>query len=148
MLGQRIRDPEGIEGEERACEGLGLLEVSTVMAPAKTLAQVRGRCLIEGAPFTGYEMHLGGTTGPDALRPVLEMADGRRDGAMSANQSIRGVYVHGLFNDDRQRAAWLRWIGAEASDLAYEQGVEDTLDALAAHLERHIDCDRILSLAR
>jgi adenosylcobyric acid synthase len=82
------------------------------------------------------------------MRPVLEMADGRRDGAMSANQNIRGVYVHGLFNDDRQRAAWLRWIGAEASDLAYEQGVEDTLDALAAHLERHIDCDRILSLAR
>ncbi len=148
MLGQRIEDPEGIEGEERACEGLGLLEVSTVMAPAKTLAQVTGRCLIEGAPFTGYEMHLGVTSGPDALRPVLEMADGRRDGAMSANQTIRGVYVHGLFNDDRQRAAWLRWIGAQGSDLAYEQGVEDTLDALAAHLEKHIDCDRILSLAR
>ena len=148
MLGQRIEDPEGIEGDQRACEGLGLLEVSTVMAPAKTLAQVSGRCLIEGAPFSGYEMHLGVTTGPDALRPVLQMADGRRDGAMSANQTIRGVYVHGLFNDDRQRAAWLRWIGAEASDLAYEQGVEDTLDALAAHLERHIDCDRILSLAR
>ena len=148
MLGQRIRDPEGIEGEDRACEGLGLLEVSTVMAPAKTLAQVTGRCLIEGAPFSGYEMHLGVTTGPDALRPVLEMADGRRDGAMSAKQNVRGVYVHGLFNDDRQRAAWLRWMGAEASDLAYEQGVEDTLDALAAHLEKHIDCDRILSLAR
>jgi adenosylcobyric acid synthase len=148
MLGQCIRDPEGVEGEERACEGLGLLDVSTVMAPAKTLAQVSGRCLIEGAPFSGYEMHLGVTAGPDALRPVLEMADGRRDGAMSANQNVRGVYVHGLFNDDRQRAAWLRWIGSEASDLAYEQGVEDTLNALAAHLERHIDCDRILSLAR
>ena len=148
MLGQRIGDPEGIEGEERDCEGLGLLDVSTVMAPAKTLAQVSGRCLIEGAPFSGYEMHLGVTTGPDALRPVLEMADGRRDGAMSANQTIRGVYVHGLFNDDRQRAAWLRWMGAQASDIAYEQGVEDTLNALAAHLERHIDCDRIFSLAR
>ena len=148
MLGQRIEDPEGIEGEQRACEGLGLLEVSTIMSTAKTLAQVAGRCLIEGAPFTGYEMHLGVTTGPDALRPMLEMADGRRDGAMAANQRVRGVYVHGLFNDDRQRAAWLRWIGAEASDLAYEQGVEDTLDALAAHLEQHIDCDRILSLAR
>ena len=148
MLGQRIEDPLGIEGEQRACEGLGLLDVSTVMAPAKTLAQVAGRCLIEGAPFTGYEMHLGVTTGPDALRPLLEMADGRRDGAMAANQRVRGVYVHGLFNDDRQRAAWLRWIGAEDSDLAYEQGVEDTLDALAAHLEQHIDCDRILSLAR
>ena len=148
MLGQHIEDPEGIEGDQRACEGLGLLDVSTLMAPAKTLAQVSGRCLIEGAPFTGYEMHLGVTTGPDALRPVLEIADGRRDGAMSSNQNIRGVYVHGLFNDDRQRAAWLRWIGAEASDLAYEQSVEDTLNALAAHLEQHIDCDRILSLAR
>ena len=148
MLGQHIEDPEGIEGDQRACQGLGLLDVSTLMAPAKTLAQVSGRCLIEGAPFSGYEMHLGVTTGPDALRPVLEMADGRRDGAISANQRVRGVYVHGLFNDDRQRAAWLRWIGAQASDLAYEQGVEDTLDALAAHLEQHIDCDRILSLAR
>ena len=112
------------------------------------MAQVSGHCLIEGAPFAGYEMHIGGTQGPDALRPVLEMADGRRDGAMSANQHVRGVYVHGLFNDDRQRAAWLRWIGAGASDLAYEQSVEDTLDALAAHLKRHIDCDKILSLAR
>ena len=148
MLGARIDDPEGIEGETGGCEGLGLLDVATVMAASKTLAQVSGHCLIEGAPFAGYEMHLGRTQGPDALRPVLEMADGRCDGAMSANQHVRGVYVHGLFNDDRQRAAWLRWIGAGASDLAYEQSVEDTLDALAAHLERHIDCDRIFSLAR
>jgi adenosylcobyric acid synthase len=148
MLGARIDDPEGIEGAAGGCEGLGLLDVGTIMSASKTLDQVAGRCLIEGAPFAGYEMHIGRTQGPDALRPVLEMDDGRRDGAMSANQTIRGVYVHGLFNDDHQRAAWLRWIGAEASDLAYEQGVEDTLDALAAHLERHIDCDRILSLAR
>jgi len=148
MLGARIDDPEGIEGAAGGCEGLGLLDVGTVMSASKTLEQVAGRCLIEGAPFAGYEMHIGRTQGPDGLRPVLEMADGRRDGAMSANQNVRGVYVHGLFNDDRQRAAWLRWIGAGVSDLAYEQGVEETLDALAAHLERHIDCDRILSLAR
>jgi adenosylcobyric acid synthase len=148
MLGARIDDPEGIEGAAGGCEGLGLLEVGTVMSASKTLEQVAGHCLIEHAPFAGYEMHIGRTQGPDGLRPVLEMADGRRDGAMSANQNVRGVYVHGLFNDDRQRAAWLRWIGAGVSDLAYEQGVEETLDALAAHLERHIDCDRILSLAR
>ncbi len=148
MLGARIDDPEGIEGAAGGCEGLGLLDVGTVMSASKTLEQVAGRCLIEGAPFAGYEMHIGRTQGPDALRPVLEMAGGRRDGAMSANQNVRGVYVHGLFNDDRQRAAWLRWIGAGVSELAYEQGVEATLDALAAHLERHIDCDRILSLAR
>jgi adenosylcobyric acid synthase len=148
MLGRSIDDPRGIEGEAGGCEGLGLLDVSTVMQASKTLEQVSGRCLTEGAPFTGYEMHIGRTEGPDTGRPLLEMADGRREGASSADGRLRGVYVHGLFNDDRQRRAWLNWIGASASDFAYEQGVEDTLDALAAHLERHVDCDRLLSLAR
>ena len=32
--------------------------------------------------------------------------------------------------------------------IAYDAGIEDTLDALAAHLERHVDLDRLLSLAR
>ena len=148
MLGRSIEDPLGIEGEAGACEGLGLLDVGTVMEASKTLKQVTGRCLAEGAPFTGYEMHIGRTDGPDRRRPLLEMADGRREGASSADGRVRGVYVHGLFSDDRQRRAWLNWIGADASDFAYEQGIEDTLDALAAHLEKHVDCGRIFSLAR
>ena len=57
----------------------------------------------------------------------------------SADGRVRGGYVHGLFADDRQRAAWLRGIGAAASGFAYEADVEATLDALAAHLEAHID---------
>ncbi len=148
MLGRSIEDPLGIEGDAGACEGLGLLDVGTVMEASKTLKQVTGRCLAEGAPFTGYEMHIGRTDGPDRGRPLLEMADGRREGASSADGRVRGVYVHGLFSDDRQRRTWLNWIGADASDFAYEQGIEDTLDALAAHLEKHVDCGRILSLAR
>ncbi len=148
ILGRSIEDPEGVEGDARACEGLGLLDVRTVMEASKTLEQVTGRCLPEGAPFTGYEMHIGRTEGADTQRPLLEMADGRQDGAISADGRVRGLYVHGVFNDDRQRRAWLKWIGAGASDFAYEQSIEATLDALAAHLEQHVDCDRILSLAR
>ncbi len=93
-------------------------------------------------------MHVGETTGADLGRPVLRFTDGRVDGASSPNGRVRGVYVHGLFADDRQRAAWLRWMGAVPSGFAFEADVEDTLDALAAHLEAHIDCDRLLSLAR
>jgi adenosylcobyric acid synthase len=49
--------------------------------------------------------------------------------------------------DDRQRRAWLeRW--AHASALDYEADVEATLDLLADHIEKHIDCDRLLALAR
>jgi adenosylcobyric acid synthase len=56
--------------------------------------------------------------------------------------------VHGLFTDDRMRAYWLARIGVAQSSLAYEQNVEATLDALARHLEQHVDCDAILGMAR
>ena len=58
-----------------------------------------------------------------------------------------GAYVHGLFADDSQRAAWLAHLGAH-SELAYESQVDQTLDALAAHLAAHIDLDALLRLAR
>ena len=77
----------------------------------------------------------GETSGPDCARPLLRFADGRADGAVSADGRVAGAYVHGLFADDRQRAAWLASLGA-ASDLAYEATVERTLDELADHLER------------
>jgi adenosylcobyric acid synthase len=61
---------------------------------------------------------------------------------------VRGGYVHGLFADDAQRRAWLGWIGAAASALDYEAEVEGALDALAAHLEAHLDVERLWAAAR
>jgi adenosylcobyric acid synthase len=109
---------------------------------------VEGVSLPDGVPLTGYEMHVGETRGPGTARPLLRFADGTTDGAQSADGRVAGCYVHGLFADDRQRAAWLRRLGATPSGLAYEAGVEDTLDALAAHLERHLDIPALLTMAR
>lgn len=148
MLGTRIDDPLGIEGVAGGVDGLGLLDVATTMAPKKTLLAVSGTKIDGNAPFSGYEMHIGVTSGPDTARPVLRFEGGKGDGARSANDLVRGVYVHGLFADDRQRAAWLNWIGARGSDLAYDQLVEDTLEALARHLEVHVDVDGIMGVAR
>ena len=148
MLGQRIDDPHGIEGAAGGVDGLSLLDVSTVMESKKTLIAVTGSSLADQAPFHGYEMHIGVTKGPDHQRPVLRFGDGRLDGAMSADGLVRGVYVHGLFADDQQRASWLQWIGASSSGFAYEASVEKTLDALADHLEAHVDCDGLLTRAR
>ena len=53
----------------------------------------------------------------------------------------------GFFTNDRQRAAWLGSLGAR-SEIAYEATVERTLDALAAHLERHIDLDHLANTPR
>ena len=147
MLGRRISDPGGIEGAPCTVEGLGLLDVETVMSADKRLVAVSGESLSDGVSFTGYEMHVGQTTGPDTRRPLLVFADGRRDGAASADGRVCGTYVHGLFADDRQRAAWLGRLGAPASGEAYEAGIDAVLDRFADHLETHLDCDGLLALA-
>ena len=148
MLGRRIADPDGIEGPPGECPGLGLLAVETVLAGSKVLRPVSGRTIEDDAPFAGYEMHVGETTGPDRARPMLRFDDGTDDGAASADGRVRAAYVHGLFADDWQRAAWLTRLGGTPSDLRYEAEVEAVLDRLAEHLGRHIDLDRLLDLAR
>ncbi|MCJ2011432.1 cobyric acid synthase [Methylobacterium sp. J-076] len=148
MLGHRVADPHGIEGPPRTVAGLGLLDVETVLTSDKRLACVTGTSLPDGLPFAGYEMHVGDTAGPDAARPLLRLADGRPDGAVSADGRVSGTYVHGFFADDAQRAAWLARLGARAGGVSYEDGVEAALDRLARHVEAHIDCDRLLTLAR
>jgi adenosylcobyric acid synthase len=148
MLGRMVSDPDRIEGPPGAVPGLGLLDVETVLAGDKTLRRCAGVSVAGEAPFHGYEIHVGQTSGPDAERPLLRFADGRPDGAVSPSGRVRGCYVHGLFNDDRQRSAWLDWIGAPSSQLDYERDVEATLDALAEHLERHLAVDELLAVAR
>jgi adenosylcobyric acid synthase len=148
MLGRRVSDPDGVEGAPGSIEGLCLLDVETVLGGQKALRTVGGISLEDGMPFTGYEMHLGETSGPDAARPFARFDDGRYDGAVSEDGRITGTYIHGLFADDRQRASWLLRLGNIKSNFCYEDEIERTLDALATHLERHIDADKLLSLAQ
>jgi adenosylcobyric acid synthase len=147
MLGRTIADPEGIEGPAGKAEGLGLIDVETTLSGEKRLEPVRGMTA-DGAPFSGYEMHMGVTKGPDRTRPFARLADGSAEGAISADGRVLGTYVHGLFGDDRQRAAWLARFAAGAANIAYDTSIEQTLDALAAHLAAHLDLDRLLKLAR
>jgi adenosylcobyric acid synthase len=148
MLGRTVADPDGVEGQPGTVEGLGLLDVETVLGGDKALQLVSGVTSGDGAPFTGYEMHIGATRGGDTARPFAKLGDGQSEGASSADGRVAGTYVHGLFADDGQRASWLRRFGGEASGLNYERDVEATLDALAAHLEAHVDVDALLSFAR
>jgi adenosylcobyric acid synthase len=146
MLGRSVADPEGIEGTADAVAGLGLLDVETVLTGDKRLEPVSGESC--GAPFCGYEMHMGTTTGPDCAHPFARLADGSPEGAVSADGRVTGTYVHGLFGDDRQRSAWLAQLGAAPTAMAHDGLIEATLDRLAAHLAAHIDLDRLVSLSR
>ena len=145
MLGRRIEDPEGIEGPPGGVDGLGHLDVVTVMKPRKRLAWTDARYLPTGDHLRGYEIHLGETTGPDCARAWLEVG-GRPEGAASGDGRVQGSYLHGLFTSDVFRASYLKEFGA-VSDFLYERAVESTLNALAKHLEAHMDLDLLWSLS-
>ncbi|HEY8126714.1 MAG TPA: cobyric acid synthase [Methylocystis sp.] len=148
MLGRVIRDPHGVEGAPGDARGLGLLNVETTLTGEKTLTPVNGHAPLFDAPFRGYEMHVGATTGSDCAQPVFLLADGRADGATSRDGRVAGAYAHGVFANDSLRASLLRTLGAPQSSLRYEESIEETLDALAAHCAGHLDLDALWGMAR
>jgi adenosylcobyric acid synthase len=147
MLGRTVADPDGIEGPPGKVDGLGFIDVETMLSGEKRLEPVRGTTR-DGVSFFGYEMHMGVTKGPDRARPFAHLANGSAEGAIAADGRVLGTYIHGLFADDQQRAAWLGRFAAGSTNIAYDALVEQTLDALAAHLAAHLDIDRLLKLAR
>jgi len=147
MLGRTVADPTGIEGPPGTIDGLGLLDVETVLTGEKRLAPVSG-ATADGVPFNGYEMHMGTTEGPDRARPFGCLSGGAKEGATSPDGRVLGTYIHGLFGNDAQRSAWLSRLGAGPAAISYDELIESTLDRLAAHIARHVDLDRLLSLSR
>ncbi|CUH63664.1 Cobyric acid synthase [Thalassovita autumnalis] len=145
MLGREISDPDGIEGAPSTVPGLGLLDVTTVMKPQKRVALSHASYRVTGDVVSGYEIHLGVTDGPDCARAWLDL-DGRPEGAASADDKIRGCYLHGLFSADDFRAQYLGELGATAQ-IAYDEGLEQVLDQLAAHIEAHMDLTTLLEIA-
>ncbi|RMG93586.1 MAG: cobyric acid synthase [Candidatus Dadabacteria bacterium] len=152
MLGRWVRDPLGVESANREARGLGLLDVETEMEPEKITAQSEGRLrpgalawAPEGDPLQGYEIHMGRTRlGPEA-RPLLDLR--RRggdpwhpDGAVSPDGRVFGTYLHGLFDNDGFRRAFLSLFREGAADSpSFARQKEEGYDRLADLLRRSLD---------
>jgi adenosylcobyric acid synthase len=147
MLGRAVADPCGREGAPGETPGLGFLDVATVLAEDKTVRPVTGALAADGAPFDGYEIHLGRTAGAGLERPFLTFADGRADGAVSADGRIAGVYVHGLFNRAEARTSVLQWAGATAVGGHHADRVDALLDDVARALAQALDIDALARIA-
>ena len=146
MLGQKVADPDGIEGGPGEAAGLGLLDVSTELTTRKTLARFTGADT-NGMAVSGYEMHMGRTAGPDCTRPMVRNG-ATRDGAISADGRIMGCYIHGLFAEDGFRRAFLGSIKTRfTSQTSYAAGVDQALNELADTIERHLDVDSLIAAA-
>ena len=165
ILGEWIDDPTGAEsaGERRQRRGLGLLSLSTVLSSEKVTRRASGRLEVNkmfGQPmgtgiFRGYEIHLGETRiGGSRILAQIEregMTGIFPDGAVSETGFVWGTYVHGLFDDDHFRHAFLHASRAafglappyELAPIAAQR--ESRLDRLAAHVCTSLDIDRIMS---
>ncbi|MBK7540737.1 MAG: cobyric acid synthase [Candidatus Competibacteraceae bacterium] len=149
MLGRRVHDPAGLEGEPGSSPGLGLLDFATTLEPEKQLHRVEGCLLWEEAAVTGYEIHAGVSSGAALSRPAVRLTDGRLDGAVSDDGQLLGTYLHGLFDTASARDALLRWAGlAVRATPDYRQLREDGINRLADAIAEHLDLrllERLLS---
>jgi adenosylcobyric acid synthase len=139
MLGRSVDDPQGIEGTPGASPALGLLDMKTEMRPEKRLVQVQGVCAFddEGAPVSGYEIHMGVSTGAALGRPAFSI-NGRPEGARSDDGQVLGTYLHGLFDTPQACGALLRWAGL------YSTATVDTAQLREASLDRIAEASRPL----
>jgi adenosylcobyric acid synthase len=162
MLGTALSDPEGMEGGGKA-EGLGLLPVETALAPEKITVRAWAR-LVQPALFgqvmatrelEGYEIHLGLTEYHSGATPIFDLSrEGHsgveRDGVTSSDGLTMGTYLHGLFDSDSFRHAFIRAASA-ASGLTppsqfvfYSAERESRFDRLATSVRQAIDVDGVL----
>ncbi|HEY8606260.1 MAG TPA: cobyric acid synthase [Noviherbaspirillum sp.] len=133
MLGKRICDPHGVEGAPGESEGLGLLEVDTLLTRDKRLEQAGGTFAFgsEPAAVSGYEIHMGVTEGPGMARPAFRLGQ-RDDGALSADGQILGTYLHGVFDGPQALPALLRWSGmSSVAPLDLHALREQSIDRIA-----------------
>ncbi len=144
MLGNEIHDPDGIEGSPGSSMGLGLLEISTVLRPGKTLLQAHGAITALGAAVRGYEIHCGETHRAAETQSFITLDDKREDGAISADGQVAGSYLHGLFDQPAACAALLRWAGLDAAKEVDRDAIrERELNRLADCIEQHLDLQRL-----
>jgi adenosylcobyric acid synthase len=162
MLGRNILDPQGIESSMGEAEGLGLLDVETVILPHKETNQAQGILLpasFQLAPgctdtLCGYEIHMGRTSLGASTRPFAELerlpggGGTITDGAVSGDGRVFGTYLHGLFDNHGFRTAFLNRIrqGKGLPTVSADCHGDDPFDLLAEHLERHLDMARLFRI--
>jgi len=147
MLGKQLHDPNGIEGPAGSGEGLGLLDFETVLETQKQLTRVDGNFIWDNAPVSGYEIHMGISTGPALENPAIKFDHKNKvDGIISEDNQIIGTYLHGLFDKESALQSLLHWAGLKnIESFDYEKLRDQELDRLAEELEKNIDIESLLN---
>lgn len=176
MLGLRIDDPHGAESGHRSVEGLGILNIETRFGPEKTTCRAEAEinrsveCGVRSAEWncneilTGYEIHMGDSTGDIGLfkvrrtQPYSELRTRTMNSELvldgSLNLNCWGTYLHGIFDNDRFRRGILDQIREKKglvllrSGVQYRDQQEHALDRLASIVRENLDMDFVRGMVR
>ena len=139
MLGQGIDDPLGIEGEAGSSEGLGYLNIRTVLTSEKSLVNVTGELSLNGktAKVRGYEIHAGRS---DVKEPQpITLSNGNIDGAISDSNQVLGTYLHGVFDEAEALSLLCEWMGLENVAIINHAEIQDrAINRIADAIEKHL----------
>jgi adenosylcobyric acid synthase len=158
MLGQELSDPFGIEQQGRM-PGLGLLPISTTMQAHKVTRMCSGTIVgdsLFGQPLpqdriAGYEIHVGKTLYLDQAEAFATLSSGELDGCVSADRKILGTYLHGIFDEDPFRHAFVTAarsfckLTPPSALNPWKVQREESLDRLATQVSQSLDMQRIFS---
>lgn len=150
MMGQDIKDPDGVEGNVPFFPGLGLLPISTTLTGEKVTRQVSFSFLQEEGTCHGYEIHMGrSTVVGNTAQSVCHLADGSSDGCMVSEQCL-GTYVHGILDNIQVIDFLLRPFQTRLSETVVDYATfkEEQYDKLADHVRRHLDMDKLYQILR
>jgi cobyric acid synthase CobQ/L-threonine-O-3-phosphate decarboxylase len=150
MLGSDIADPHHLESDMRTIQGLGLLDVTTVLAPDKTLTLSDGVHLESGLSVRGYEIHHGQTECREG-QALVEKVHGGFDGARSRDGMVWGTYFHGIFDRDEFRRWFIDRLRQRRGlpplgRVCATYNLEPALDRLADAVRQSLEIKRIYRL--
>jgi len=162
MLGRKVLDPFTVESPIREAEGLGLLDAETALLlhkethQAEAILRPAGLLAAPGCAgaLSGYEIHMGETSIGKGARPFATIVSRSgaeaaiADGAVSPDGRVFGTYLHGIFDNDCFRRAFLNRLRREKGIGEQDAAVAgaDPFGLLADHLERHLDMPRLLAI--
>ena len=156
MLGSTIHDPQAME-HAGSVDGLGLLSIATHMQSGKVTRLVRGHLslptlfgqLVSTIEIQGYEIHIGETIYAEGAKPFATLNGFEQDGCVSSDSRIFGTYLHGIFDDDAFRHAFIAAARsfqhlAPANILEnWRQKREDSFERLAQAVRASVELPRI-----
>lgn len=152
MLGNKILDPYAIECQTgNETDGLGLLDITSILEQEKTLRLTQVYDSQSDCHISGYEIHHGVTNVGSESVPIMKSEELQPTGARNKDNSVWGTYLHGIFDNDKFRRAFIDTIRIRKGlhplgIIQSSYNINNAIDRLADCVEESTDMNAILKL--